>query len=109
IMDQGQIIKEGTVDELVRSVQHEERVTIEVTEPELVPLTRIEKVAGVRKVEAAGGKITVISSAGSGSLDRIVSIVKEHTGLIGIYAEKPNLEDVFLTLTGKQLRDEGGQ
>lgn len=107
IMDQGQIIKEGTVDELVQTVQHEEKVTIEVTEPDRVSMTRIENIAGVRKVEAAGRKITVISAVGSGNLDRIVSIVKEQAGLIGIHAEKPNLEDVFLTLTGKQLRDEG--
>jgi len=107
IMDQGQIIKEGTVDELVQTVQHEEKVTIEVTEPDLVSMTRIENIAGVKKVEAAGRKVTVISAAGSGNLDRIVSIVKEQAGLIGIHAEKPNLEDVFLTLTGKQLRDEG--
>lgn len=107
IMDQGQIIKEGTVDELVQTVQHEEKVTIEVTEPDRVSMTRIENIAGVRKVEAAGRKITVISAVGSGNLDRIVSIVKEQAGLIGIHAEKPNLEDVFLTLTGKHLRDEG--
>lgn len=107
IMDQGQIIKEGTVDELVQTVQHEERVTIEVTEPDRVSMTRIENIAGVRKVEAAGRKVTVISAVGSGNLDRIVSVVKEQAGLIGIHAEKPNLEDVFLTLTGKQLRDEG--
>ncbi|GIP36128.1 ABC transporter ATP-binding protein [Paenibacillus sp. J2TS4] len=107
IMDQGQIIKEGTVDELVQTVQHEEKVTIEVTEPDRVSMTRIENIAGVRKVEAAGRKVTVISAVGSGNLDRIVSVVKEQAGLIGIHAEKPNLEDVFLTLTGKQLRDEG--
>lgn len=109
IMDQGQIIKEGTVDELVQTVQHEEKVTIEVTEPDRVSLTRIRNIAGVRKVETAGRKITVTSDVGSGNLDRIVSVVKEHAGLIGIHAEKPNLENVFLTLTGKQLRDEGGE
>lgn len=107
IMDQGQIIKEGTVNELVQTVQHEEKVTIEVTEPDRVLLTNIEKISGVKKVEAAGRKITIISAVGSGNLDRIVSIVKEQTGLLGIHVEKPNLEDVFLTLTGKQLRDEG--
>ncbi len=107
IMDQGQIIKEGTVDELVQTVQHEEKVTIEVTEPDRVSMTRIENIAGVRKVEVSGRKVTVISAVGSGNLDRIVSVVKEQAGLIGIHAEKPNLEDVFLTLTGKQLRDEG--
>lgn len=107
IMDEGQIMKEGTVDELIQTVQHEEKVTIESFEPDHVPIEELEKVAGVKKVEVSGRQITIISAAGSGNLDRILSLVKEHTGVLGIQADKPNLENVFLTLTGKQLRDKG--
>lgn len=107
IMDQGQIIKEGTVEELIKTIQHEEKVKIDVTDPMQIPIERLEKVNGVKKVVASGSEITVISEAGSGNLDRIISIVKEQAGVLGIQADKPNLEDVFLTLTGKQLRDGG--
>lgn len=107
IMDQGQIIKEGTVEELIRTIQHEEKVDIDVTVPDSVPLHGLENIAGVRKVEVIGSRITVTSVAGSGNLDRILSLVKEHAGVLDIQANKPNLEDVFLTLTGKQLRDKG--
>lgn len=105
IMDQGQIIKEGTVDELIQRIQHEEKVMIDVTEPHKISIINLEKIAGVKKVIVSGNKITVISAVGSGNLDRIISFVKETAGLLGIQADKPNLEDVFLTLTGKQLRD----
>lgn len=105
IMDQGQIIKEGTVQELIQTIQHEERVRFDVADPGNVPLKELEHVSGVRKVAANGSQITVISAAGAGNLDRILSLIKERTAVLGIQADKPNLEDVFLTLTGKQLRD----
>src|SRR5690606_12461262 len=78
IMDQGQIIKEGTVEELIQTVQHEEKVKIDVTDPDSVPMHGLENIAGVRKVEVIGSRITVTSVAGSGNLDRILSLVKEH-------------------------------
>lgn len=107
IMDQGQIIKEGTVEELIQTIQYEEKVKIDVTNPDSVPVNSLEKIAGVKKVVVSGSQITIISAADSGNLDRIITLVKEHAGVLGIQADKPNLEDVFLTLTGKQLRDKG--
>ncbi|WP_382353971.1 ABC transporter ATP-binding protein [Lederbergia graminis] len=107
IMDQGQIIKEGTVEELIQTVQHEERVKIVVTDSGSVPVEALENIAGVKKIVVSGNEITIISAFDSGNLDRIITLVKEHVGVIGIQAAKPNLEDVFLTLTGKQLRDKG--
>ncbi|MBP1989849.1 ABC transporter ATP-binding protein [Paenibacillus eucommiae] len=107
IMDQGQIIKEGTVEELIQTIQHEEKVKFDVVDPDRIPLKSLEEVTGVKKVLISGGQITVISAVNSGNLDRILTLVKEHTSVLGIQVDKPNLEDVFLTLTGNQLRDQG--
>ncbi|WP_379135939.1 ABC transporter ATP-binding protein [Paenibacillus sp. sgz500958] len=109
IMDHGQIIKEGTVEELIQTIQHEVKVNIDVADPDLVPLKSLEEVTGVKKVLLSGSQISVISAAGSGNLDRILTLVKERTGVLGIQSDKPNLEDVFLTLTGSQLRDKEGE
>jgi len=109
IMDQGQMIKEGTPAELIQTIQHEEKVRFDVTDSDRVPVGSLEKIAGVRKVISSGNDIIVISDAGSGNLDRILSIVKQHTAVLGIQTDRPNLEDVFFTLTGKQLRDKGDQ
>lgn len=107
IMDQGQVIQEGTVEQLIQTIQHEEKVSFDVASPDQVPLNKLEEIVGVQKVIASGSHITVISAAGSGNLDRVLSVVKEHSTVLAIQADKPNLEDVFLTLTGKQLRDKG--
>lgn len=105
IVDQGQVITEGTVDELIQNIQHEEKVQIEVDDPISIPIDRLEKLEGVKHVQVNGASIQLISNVGSGNLDRALTIVKETSGVVGIQADKPNMEDVFLTLTGKQLRD----
>ncbi|AXF57081.1 ABC transporter ATP-binding protein [Salicibibacter kimchii] len=105
IVDQGQIITEGTVNELIANIQHEEKINIEVSDTTALPIERLKGLDGVRHVHVDGSTIQIISNVGAGILDRALSIVKETSGVVGIQAEKPDLEDVFLTLTGKQLRD----
>jgi len=107
IMDQGQVIQEGTVEQLIQTIQYEERVSFDVASPDQIPLLKLKEIVGVQNVIASGSHITVLSAAGSGNLDRVLSVIKEHSAVLAIQADKPNLEDVFLTLTGKQLRDKG--
>lgn len=105
IMDQGHIIAEGTVDELIRNIQHEERITLEVAEPGEELVEKLRALDGVKQVERQGRKLLIVSRAGAENLDRALSIAREAGGVRSVHAETPNLEDVFLTLTGKQLRD----
>lgn len=107
IMDQGQVIKEGTVQELIQTLRHEEKVRFELADPGSVQTGKLEQIPGVQSVAADGNRITVTSAAGAGNFDRILSVVKEQSGVLGIQVDQPNLEDVFLTLTGRQLRDKG--
>lgn len=105
IMDQGQIIAEGTTQELINNIQFEEKMVIDVTDPDLIPLDHLKKMDGVKEITIEGSSIHMTSIAGTGNLDRVLSVVKKHSSVLGIQSEKPDLEDVFLTLTGKQLRD----
>lgn len=108
ILDQGHVIANGTIDELVGRIQHEEKITIEVIlPPSDVLIEKLKKLDGVKTVDHQGNKIKIISSVGAGNLDYALSIVKEAGGVQSVHAEKPTLEDVFLTLTGKKLRDQG--
>ncbi len=109
IMDQGQIIAQGTMEELVKRIQHEEKIKVEVAEPSEELLERLRKLDGVKHVIQKGKEIQIISQAGSGNLDRILSVAKDFGGIHSIHAEKPTLEDVFLTLTGRKLRDGGAE
>ncbi|MCV4232416.1 ABC transporter ATP-binding protein [Virgibacillus sp. LDC1] len=108
IMDQGHVIAQGTIDELVKNIQHEEKIKLEVVELTEDLIDNIKQLDGVKQVILTGTKIQIISRAGAGNLDRILSLAKCAGGVLSIHAEKPTLEDVFLTLTGKQLRDTEG-
>lgn len=105
IMDQGHVIAQGTVDELVEKIQHEEKIKLEVIEPNDAFIEKLNKLDGVKQVIKEGKQIVIISSVGSGVLDRALYISKDYGGVRSVNTEKPNLEDVFLTLTGKKLRD----
>jgi ABC-2 type transport system ATP-binding protein len=105
IMDQGHVIAQGTVDELVERIQYEERVRLEVGSPTEDLLGRIRAIPGVKQVTRDGEALTVVSASGSGNLDRILSAAQAAGGVRSVNADKPTLEDVFLTLTGKSLRD----
>ena len=105
IMDQGHVVTEGTIKDLVATIQHEEKINVEVAAASDELVTQLQKLEGVKQVSREGNNLQIISRLGSGNLDRTLSLAKEAGGVLSVSAEKPTLEDVFLTLTGKQLRD----
>jgi len=106
VMDAGRAIASGTVDELIRQIQHEETVRITVLNATDVLIQELKAVAGVKSVVVNGNEYVVTSIVGSGNLNRILEIAGRNGGVADFHADKPNLENVFLTLTGKKLRDE---
>jgi ABC-2 type transport system ATP-binding protein len=105
IMDQGHVIASGTIDELVERIQFEEHVTMEVGAPTPELAEELKGVSGVKEVSRDGARLSIVSEAGTGNLDRLIACAQKAGGVRSIAAEKPTLEDVFLTLTGKSLRD----
>lgn len=106
IMDRGKKIAEGTKDELKRMIKNTETVTIEVLEvPESV-LTELENIRHVYKASFTDEKLTLECSGGKHNLIRILDVLqKENISFGRVYTELPTLNDVFLEITGKALRD----
>lgn len=107
IMDQGQVIAQGTIDELVERIQHEEKIRLKVANITDSLLERIRGVDGVKQVYQDRNRVHVISCVGACNLDKVLQVTRDTGGVLSVSAERPTLEDVFLTLTGKQLRDGG--
>jgi len=106
VMDKGRVIAEGELDELVKRIQHEQKTHFTAVSPSEALSEELRAIAGVKKVEATGNQYLIISASGSGNVSRIMEIAQRHGGVSSFSEEKPNLEDAFLTLTGKRLRDD---
>lgn len=106
ILDHGKIIASGTNDELKALAKIEEKVTIEV--PELSPkqLSGFEEIKNVDSVSYEDGVLKVVFGKGKNNLIDMMEYLKaHHIQYNKIFSERPTLNDVFLELTGKELRD----
>jgi len=107
IVDTGRVIAEGSIDELVGRIQHEDTIRMVALSPSEALTEEIRAISGVKNVTVNGSNYVIVSGADSGNLNRIMEIAMRHGGIGNISADKANLEDVFLTLTGRSLRDGG--
>jgi len=108
IMDAGRTIANGSVDELTRAALIEETILLEVRDLAPSLADEIKKVQGVLRCEIDGRIMTVTSTAGSQNLARILECSAPFV-VLGVSARRLTLEDAFLALTGKKLRDNGGE
>jgi len=106
IIDHGRVIAKGTKDELKALVATEEKLELELTSVNYTLLEELKSLQGVKHCELEGKRLTVISQKNSGNLNRIIErITALDSEVASLSFAKPNLESVFLTLTGRSLRD----
>ncbi len=106
IMDKGKNVAMGTKDELKKMITITETVTIEIFELEDEIRTRIEQLPHVSEVTYEDNKLTVCCRDGKHNLVRILGVLSDNNIPFGrVYSELPTLNDVFLEITGKELRD----
>ena len=106
IMDKGKKLAIGTKDELKKMIKNTETVVIEMQSISEEHIKNIEKIIHVYEVSFEDGKLIVKCSGGKHNLIRILDYINENEIPCGrIYSERPTLNDVFLEITGKELRD----
>lgn len=105
IMDNGRLIVQGTIDELKEYIQDEQIVDIVLANYNYTLTEAVKAVHGVKECLVEDRKMKVVLDKSS-SLARIINSIVENGGIITkINMEDASLEDVFLELTGKRLRD----
>lgn len=106
IMDEGRLIACGTSEELKEQIANEEKTFIEVAATSQMYADSLKNIEGVTDCLVDENRITVVSTKGSNNLTRMIErLTSAHAEIITIGVERPSLESVFLTLTGRTLRD----
>ena len=107
IIDKGHTIAEGTVDELKGMIKKSEIITIEVAGLDNKALDMVRESNNVYSVSYENNQLKVEAGAGKHNVIDIVNLLQDKGyKMKKIFSEQPTLNDVFLELTGKQLRDE---
>lgn len=106
IIDKGRIIAQGSPDELKKLAAIEEKITVDISGNGNLPEERIKEIQNVSAVKFAERTLTISFSGGSENIALIVDFLRDNNiEYTRIYSERPTLNDVFLELTGKELRD----
>lgn len=110
IIDKGKNLAIGTKDELKKLIRNTETITIEVLDIPEEAVTAINGLEHVYETSFEDGKLTIRCSGGRHNLIRVLGVLSDREIPFGrVYSEQPTLNDVFLEVTGKELRDTEGK
>jgi ABC-2 type transport system ATP-binding protein len=106
IIDEGQIIAEGTRRDLVALVGERDRLHLELSGDASMVADVVSAIDGIESCSSAGSELEVVTVSASRALpDVVLSITESGLDVHSIQVSEPDLESVFLHLTGKALRE----
>ena len=107
IMDSGREVAQGTVDELKAMIGMGERIRVECASLDDALLGAVQALPSVRSAAIKEGALVVECTSGSHNLTDVLGVLSSTSTAYGrVWSEPPTLNDVFLEITGKALRDE---
>lgn len=107
IVDHGKIIAEGTKEQLTATITESKEIWIGIksSDPAL-EVDAIRQIPGITSVRLEEQMLKIISKAELNNLNLIIQqLIKDQVEIRSVEEQAPNLETVFLTLTGRNLRD----
>lgn len=106
IVDHGKIIAEGTKEQLKSLITDSKDVWIGFKADHPLDLDAIRRIQGVNQVRVEEQTLLVNSKTEVNNLNDIIQLlIKDEVEIRSVEEQAPNLETVFLTLTGRNLRD----
>lgn len=106
IMDKGKNVAIGTKDELKKMIKNTETISIEVLGLDEKNINDIKELPHVYDVTYDEKLLVVSYSGGKHNIVRVLDYLQNKEISFGrVYSERPTLNDVFLEITGKELRD----
>ncbi|MFZ2053308.1 MAG: ABC transporter ATP-binding protein [Candidatus Aminicenantales bacterium] len=103
VMDRGRIVALDTPQNLIASLEAENRITFSVDGP--LDLAPFRALPGVSHVEQTDDRIIIFGRDDELVVQVVMALAAAKIRFRDLRTEQPNLEDVFLSLTGKEMRD----
>jgi ABC-2 type transport system ATP-binding protein len=104
-LHRGRLVAQGTPEELVSSLKGIKRIVATLRNP--VEYGEVGELAGVERVVPEGRDLVVHCEDRPGIVAEVVAgLVRAGGDITDLSVRRPNLEDVFVKLTGEALRDE---
>lgn len=106
IIDKGRNLAIGTKQELKKMIKNTETVTVEAAGLTEEQLAKVKQMPHSYECRYDGNTLTLLYSGGKHNLTRLLDCLHGEEVPIGrVYSQLPTLNDVFLEITGKELRD----
>ena len=106
IMDKGKALALGTKDELKRMIKNTETINVEIADLSEAQLDALKQLHNAYQVSFENGQLRIYFSGGRHNIIHVLDYLEQNNLSFGqVYTQLPTLNDVFLEITGKELRD----
>lgn len=106
IIDKGRLIALGTKQELKYMLSRDERLLLKLNTPSYNVVDEVKKMSGVKSAAYRDDVLEIVTPNGQQQLQDILFTLAKHDVRVKSFdIIEPDLESLFLSLTGKKLRD----
>lgn len=106
IMDNGRNVAQGTLDDLQKSISTTESVTVKFITEDDALVSRLNEIPHVNQVIKSQDKYNIQFDKHHNNLANLIRFIEDNSlTYTEIASEQPSLSNIFLELTGKELRD----
>ncbi|MFA5866930.1 MAG: ABC transporter ATP-binding protein [Actinomycetota bacterium] len=106
IVDHGKVIAEGTQEELRLLVGNKDTIRVSAPEVSQSVADKVKKLSDIDSVVVKKEEVDIVSAHGRKVLADVISVLNDdNVKIASVEVQEPDLESVFLHLTGRSLRD----
>jgi ABC-2 type transport system ATP-binding protein len=104
IIDHGKLIAVDTPDHL-KQTYGGSVIEVETAQPARQAVEEIKVLPGVKQIAQDGARLKITTQGSDGSVAQIINALAQESDIRDIAIREPNLDEIFLLLTGRALRD----
>ena len=106
IMEKGNVVANGTKEELISMIDNKQRILLKVSDKADGVEAKIKQLNEVENIERDDNVMKIVIDNKQSKINDIINtVLSVDTQILSLDIEKPDLETVFLHLTGRALRD----